>query len=297
MHLKSVWTLAAGVVLLSIAGCGKKEKLDQDAGSGADVPSVNESAVEDTSFDVFDEFFDDSKDTAAGMETADDFSSGETFSTASESYQPSFDPNGRYVVQVSCVRYASFGEKLVDELEAKGFPAYLAEVANPTPSLPGVYYRVRIGGFTGVSDARAIGENVLLPQGYEYWVDNRSNDNVGMEGYGLGEPAPVESYESGYSEPAISSPAPTYESADDYQETAPASDDSWGTGTETATETESFSEPAPPAPATQPETTQPATEPAAPPPAPTTDQGQTTDDGGWGDDDWGDDEWGSESGW
>jgi hypothetical protein len=83
------------------------------------------------------------------------------------------------------------------------YPAYTAAVQNPTPSLSGTYYRVRIGGFAGFAAAKAFAEKSLVTNGYQYWVDRKSNDNVGMEGNGLGSSAPSGSYEKA---PSFSAP-------------------------------------------------------------------------------------------
>jgi hypothetical protein len=88
-------------------------------------------------------------------------------------------------------------DRLVEKLEAKGFPAYVAEVQNPTPELFGTYYRVRIGRFAQISAARDFGNETLKPLGYEFWVDNKSNDNVGIEGSGFGETTPTTNFNSG----------------------------------------------------------------------------------------------------
>ena len=188
MHGKTllglVTVIALSLVLsLSLAGCAKKKPAESKA---TQTPQLSKETT-DTS-DVFKEFY--AEDSAAKKKAAAASKKGakqETFSTASSPVSAAdFSENGRYTVQVSCVRSQSFANSMVSKLKDKGYPAYVAEVQNPTPSLSGTFYRVRIGGFNAVSGAKSFGENTLIAGGYEYWVDKKSNDNVGMEGYGLG---------------------------------------------------------------------------------------------------------------
>lgn len=180
MSYKNWLGVGMAVMLTALAvGCGKKEKEETTP-----VPELSETTGAGTSDtgDIFDEFYDDLDSKDAAMKESE-----ETFSTSDFGYTPEFVPDGRYVVQVSCVGPRSIAEAQVNKLENQGYPAYIAEVENPTPDLIGTYYRIRIGGFTGVSKAKEFGEQALMPAGYDFWVDNRANDNVGMGGYGLGE--------------------------------------------------------------------------------------------------------------
>ncbi len=222
------FALCLGVLTIFLFfGCGNKEtEQTQNTPALSDMPEVAESG-RDTA-DIFDEFYDedisddsfeDPSGGTAGGSTQDSYSSY-------ESYTANFDPNGRYVVQVSTIGDKPIADDVAAKFEKMGYPTYLAEVQNPTPELIGSYYRVRIGGFNGVSDAKAFGENALLPQGYDYWVDNRSNDNVGIDGYGLGEGSVAE-YEDSYT------PSTTTESTTEGSDwgTSSSSSDSWGTST------------------------------------------------------------------
>lgn len=171
--------------------------------------------------------------------------------------------DGRYVVQVSVFKSARKAGRLVETLAGQGYPAYVAEVQDPTPDMPGTWHRVRVGTFRTLSDARSFGDNTLRPMGYDFWVDNKSKDNVGMRDGGYSSPSvsPATDYssptssssssESSYSSPSVTEPpAPAAP-----EPTAPASSD-WG-----STPTEP---PAPPAPDAQSGWGSPATEPPAP---------------------------------
>ena len=69
-------------------------------------------------------------------------------------------------------------DELATEFKEKGYPSYVIEVRNPTPSLTGTYYRVRIGGFSTSVDAKAFAENILVPAHFEYWVDRKANESA-----------------------------------------------------------------------------------------------------------------------
>ncbi|MBD3390558.1 MAG: hypothetical protein GF418_00940 [Chitinivibrionales bacterium] len=254
MFLKKA--LCTGVALaLVLSGCGKKKEQEIETAL-SEMPELEAAGETKDTGDIFNEFYDEEKTQAEPEEAppADDFYAG-------GSYTAEFVPGGRYVVQVSCVASRALADKVAADLEAKGWPAYVAEVENPTPDLIGTYYRIRIGGFSYVTPARQFGENALIPAGYEFWVDNRSNDNVGMGGYGLGQSDVGEYGEyGGTSEPAATASEPVSE---------------WGTSSTTSSEWETSTEPATPPPAEpapmqgEPATTsEPAATPAAAEPAP-----------------------------
>ena len=48
--------------------------------------------------------------------------------------------------------------------------------------LEGTFYRVRVGYFSSIANAQQFGKEVLAPQGYAGWVDNRKNDRIGQPG-------------------------------------------------------------------------------------------------------------------
>ena len=180
------------VILALFLGCSKGKNTAAKKTGGVPEISKTLSSTADTA-DIFKEFYseDTAKKSPAGKttgKTRKTAGKNETFSPASAASASSadFSENGRYVVQVSCVKSQSFADKMAGGLKDKGYPAYVAEVQNPTPSLSGTFYRIRIGAFKVFSAAKAFGENTLSPNGFQYWVDKKSNDKVGMEGYGLG---------------------------------------------------------------------------------------------------------------
>jgi hypothetical protein len=165
--------IAMAVCGLVFSGCGKKPKQAQVQ----NVPQVPEPAAvapsapakTDTG-DVFKEFSKKGSKEAEGK--------GNKKAIAPESYTPEFSDNGRYVVQIAAASARTAADELAAAFKGKGYPAYVVEVQNPTPALQGTYYRVRIGGFAMLADAKAFGENILRQANYDYWVDLKSNEGM-----------------------------------------------------------------------------------------------------------------------
>lgn len=304
--------ITAAVCTAVLFGCAQKEKAEDKEFSSTPKP-----AAKSTTSDVFDEFYVDEGKT----------DKKDTEASAASSYVPQFSENGRYSVQVATHATRGTADQLSSEFNGKGYPAYVAAVDNPTPELMGTYYRIRIGTFDWYSQAKAFGENILRPAGYDYWIDKKSNDNVGIQGSGFGS-------ESSYSEPTTdystttsqpqeetsdwSSTTTETETSNDWSstetETAEAETSDWSATSETAeteaaaaTETQpATAEPAVQQPATE-AAAQPVSQPAQPastePAAETTTTTETTEstetstDDDWGTDDWGTDDWGTESDW
>lgn len=162
---------------------------------------------------------------------------------------------GNYVIQVGVQPTRNAAQKQVASLKESGIDAYVVEVENPG-ELEGTYYRVRIGFWPTIAEAKAWSQSTLGALGLAWWVDNRSNDAVGNPGgsdYGSYEhtpepAAPPARTDWGSSVPATPAPAATQSPP------PPAANDGWGT----------------PAPAVQPTPPPAATPtPTAPPAAPT----------------------------
>jgi cell division septation protein DedD len=166
-----------------------------------------------------------------------------------------FSDRGSFVVQVNVFKSPRQAAALVEKLAAQGYPAYVAQVEDPTPDMPGTYHRVRIGRFRRIADAKAFGENTLRPAGYDFWVDNKKNDQVGASAYGS------DSYSSPASSPSsYSAPVEDYSSPSAPSEPAAPASDPWGAPSETPAAANS--EPAEPAEPAAPAAA--ASEPAAP---------------------------------
>jgi hypothetical protein len=162
--------IALMVFVAASIGCGKKKQQDMDLR----VPAPVVTETKDTG-DVFDEFYRDTN--VPEKKPPPTFSMNEQ-----ASYVPSFAAGGAYVTQVGTLVSRWLADELATELKEKGFPAYVSEVRNPRSDLQGTFYRVRIGRFASIADAKAFGENVLKPAHYDFWVDRKSRDNTVIEG-------------------------------------------------------------------------------------------------------------------
>ena len=89
--------------------------------------------------------------------------------------------SGPFVIQVSIQPSRRAANSVVSKLSDQGIKAYVAEVENPG-ELEGTFYRVRVGYFSTIASAQQFGKEVLAPQGYAGWVDNRKNDRIGQPG-------------------------------------------------------------------------------------------------------------------
>lgn len=86
-------------------------------------------------------------------------------------------PNGYYTLQIRLLTEKSTATRLAEKLKALGIPAYVAEVVDPKPELPGTYYRVRAGSFATTAAAREYGRLNLTPLGHDFWVDLKARDS------------------------------------------------------------------------------------------------------------------------
>jgi hypothetical protein len=184
ISFKSILFACIIIGIAFLSGCSKKE-------------------TEEISSDEI--FKDSAKSATPGAEKfkePDEVTAAKTASAPLD-YTPSFSESGRFVVQCNVYSSSKSAKRLADNLSQKGYPSYVAEVENPKPEMTGMFYRVRTGNFAGVSIAKEFAEKVLVAMGYEYWVDNKSNDNLGKgssSGYG--------SEGSSSYTPAASEPAP-----------------------------------------------------------------------------------------
>jgi hypothetical protein len=289
--------IALAVSGLVFAGCGKKPKQAQVQ---TPAPVAVTAPAKDTG-DVFNEYYKDGR--------GKDKKISKTFSMhAPESYSPQFSDNGTYVVQIAAASSRMNADELAVALKAKGYPAYVTEVQNPTPTLQGTYYRVRIGGFLAMSDARAFGENILRQANYDYWVDSKSNESIGY-----GTPSIPSPSTYGTSTTPAYTPTPTETNYGTTSTTAtpaaaPATEtstSSWMNGSSTTTSSTTTTEPAPSSTSTtapasswsagssSTETTTPAAAPAetsattpAATPSTTTTPEPSTNTGTWGGTGW-----------
>jgi hypothetical protein len=178
--------------LFTFTACNKKKEppvVEKDLMPEEDLSLLDEpefESVEEQDINLEEEILDSNMDEgiAAKKPKVENKKSSMSFSSSSSSssssYQPALSESGRYVIQVSVYKSMRLADKLKTKLEGMGYPAYVSEVENPAQNLGGSYYRVRVGRFATMNDARNFGENAISPLGHNFWVDLKSNDTRGV---------------------------------------------------------------------------------------------------------------------
>ncbi|HEX2612551.1 MAG TPA: SPOR domain-containing protein [Fibrobacteria bacterium] len=87
---------------------------------------------------------------------------------------------GAYTLQVGIFNTEKQANATSDKLKAQGFPAYVTRVQDPKPTMPGTYYRVRVGSFATSEAARAYGQANLAPAGVDFWADLKGHDSKSL---------------------------------------------------------------------------------------------------------------------
>lgn len=216
--------LVAAGILVTATGCNKEKEAPAII---EEVPAAAAPAETDTSATLAEE--PNLQQVGQGTKPG---SAKNTFHPSGSADKAGFSEDGRFVVQVAIFKSKRQAAALVEKLANSGYPAYVAEVENPVPDLPGTYHRVRIGKFLKIADARAFGDNTLKPLGYDFWVDNKKNDAVGGDGSGYTAPepsysAPVERAAPAPSEPSTP-PGETWGTPAASEPATPAGE-TWGT--------------------------------------------------------------------
>lgn len=198
--------------LFTFTACNKKKEppvVEKDLMPEEDLSLLDEpefESVEEQDINLEEEILDSNMDEgiAAKKPKVENKKSSMSFSSSSSSsssssYQPALSESGRYVIQVSVYKSMRLADKLKTKLEGMGYPAYVSEVENPAQNLGGSYYRVRVGRFATMNDARNFGENAISPLGHNFWVDLKSNDTRGV---------PEDAYQSNIKPEPKPAPAP-----------------------------------------------------------------------------------------
>lgn len=129
----------------------------------------------------------------------------ETFKTSNgEAVEPGTE--GSVTIQVSIQPSKRSANAVLKKLEEKGIKGYLAKVENPG-ELEGTYYRIRVGYFKKLEEAKAFGKNRLEPLGFAWWIDNKANDAVGSPE--TSEPSDTYSNTPAYTESQAAESIPT----------------------------------------------------------------------------------------
>lgn len=151
---------------------------------------------------------------------------------------------GAYTLQVGIFNNERLANRTADKLKAQGFPAYVTHVQDPKPSMPGTYYRVRVGSFLTSQAARAYGQTNLAPAGVDFWADLKGRDTQAVQA------AQPTVKPKSTTAPSSPTPAPT-PVAPDESKPAAAAPTPTPAATPAATSTPTPVAPAQPAPAKQ----------------------------------------------
>jgi cell division septation protein DedD len=82
---------------------------------------------------------------------------------------------GEWTIQVGIHKSEEGARGMIAKLAAKGIPSYVVQAAS-NAGLSGSYWRVRVGRFAARADAQKFGDKVLVPGGYSFWIDRKSNE-------------------------------------------------------------------------------------------------------------------------
>lgn len=77
--------------------------------------------------------------------------------SAPKPQMPKVDPSGNYTVQIGSFQDQKQASSLAGSLKAKGYPAFVKPMATPNNKY---WYRVRVGTFRNVEDAKAYGDSL-----------------------------------------------------------------------------------------------------------------------------------------
>lgn len=160
-------TMVAALALFS--GCKKSEPPKTEA------PAPDTTAVLPAPPDLepVDTLFPDS---AAAADSVAKATAAKPAKKAPASPSAGLSAKGAYTLQVGIFNSERQAGRLADKLKAQGLPAYVARVQDPKPSMPGTYYRVRVGSFASSHAARAYGQANLAPAGIDFWADLKGRD-------------------------------------------------------------------------------------------------------------------------
>ena len=180
--MKKTWSLTLCVASLAgalLCSCGEKEEIVPEMQANTPAPAEKKveqqaPAAEEPELVPIQSLSQD-----AQPEEKAEPAKAESAPVASGSIQQQSE--GAFVIQVSIQASKKAANNVVSKLSDQGIKAYVAEVENPG-ELEGTFYRVRVGYFSTIANAQQFGKEVLAPQGYAGWVDNRKNDRIGQPG-------------------------------------------------------------------------------------------------------------------
>jgi hypothetical protein len=170
MRLSSLFYL--GISALVVIACGEEEVKK--------APKLKKAAKSLPKNGISEDPFQDMETLNTATQQANKIAAAEAPTTRLELSNniPKPRQNGDYVLQAGVSDSKVLADILVNKIERLGYEAYIIKITDPA-QLVGIFYRVRVGFFNTVTDARLFGHNVLKPEGIGFWIDNSKNDNLG----------------------------------------------------------------------------------------------------------------------
>jgi cell division septation protein DedD len=161
--MSSKFIAILAIFLLLSVGCSKDNdqvsELEQEVlnDQGEDYLAEDETMAEDTMPEAEPEEYAMTPETAPEEETTEDYDI------------PEPPPGEGYTVQVAAGHNFDYARFMVDKFITRGYEAYLqdADVEGET------YYRIRIGNYATVTEARTVGEDIQDKYSLDYWIDNK----------------------------------------------------------------------------------------------------------------------------
>ncbi|MFH1701506.1 MAG: SPOR domain-containing protein [Candidatus Zixiibacteriota bacterium] len=143
---------------LVLAGCSKNQE---------EIDALSQEATQDETSTVM--------DSSAGTGTGDKIDTLAEISTVGMSKSPEatgstpdYSNLSGYVVQIGSYSNYEFAQMMADKYIARDYPAFVASA-----NLDGfTYYRLRIGVYETVGEAKEVGELIKDRYSGEYWIDN-----------------------------------------------------------------------------------------------------------------------------
>jgi cell division septation protein DedD len=150
-----IFVVAMLIVGLMFAGCSKKEE---------DIKAIEQEAVEGEAAEVMDSLERAGTEAETYKETAAGAAQTETYSEAAPTDYSGLEG---FVVQIGSYADYGFARMMAEKYQSRDYPAFVQTI-----EIDGkIYYRLRVGVYETLEDAKTIGELLKDRYSAEYWID------------------------------------------------------------------------------------------------------------------------------
>ncbi len=150
-----IFVVAMLIVGLMFAGCSKKEE---------DIKAIEQEAVEGEAAEVMDSLERAGAEAETYEETAAGAAQTETYSEAAPTDYSDLEG---FVVQIGSYADYNFARMMAEKYQNRDYPTFVQTI-----EIDGkIYYRLRIGVYETLEDAKTIGELLKDRYSAEYWID------------------------------------------------------------------------------------------------------------------------------